>query len=100
MTSSTASTHVANQASQSRRRKLIAGIKLARATSCSIGVNNMKFSRLISVTSTSARRANALSKYVGRAQSGEPATSDDDSDLLHAVTGCTTPNLTAPVSTI
>jgi hypothetical protein len=42
----------------------VARIKIAAATSCSIGVKRMKFSRLISVTSTSARRASRLSKCI------------------------------------
>src|SRR5690349_8439111 len=42
------------------------------AISCSIGVNRMKFSRLINVTSMSARRASVLSKYIAALSPAKP----------------------------
>lgn len=39
--------------------------KIARATSCNIGVNRMKFSRAMIVTLMSGRRARWLSRYFG-----------------------------------
>src|SRR6266566_2868656 len=48
------------------------GERSPAATSCSIGVNKMKFSRLISVTSTSARRASVLSRYIAALSPANP----------------------------
>src|SRR5437762_12327417 len=48
------------------------GCRSPAATSCSIGVNRIKFSRLISVTSTSARRARPLSKYFAAYSPAKP----------------------------
>jgi hypothetical protein len=40
------------------------GWRSPAATSCSIGVNKMKFSRLIGTTSASRLRASVRSKYI------------------------------------
>src|SRR6476619_3635934 len=48
------------------------GYRSPAATSCSIGVKRMKFSRLISVTSTSARRASRLSKCIAAYSPANP----------------------------
>src|SRR5437762_13127853 len=48
------------------------GERSPAATSCSIGVNRIKFSRLISVTSTSSRRASVLSRYIAALSPANP----------------------------
>src|SRR4029453_13731120 len=48
------------------------GERSPAATSCSIGVNKMKFSRLIKVTSISGRFARTLSRYLAAYRPAKP----------------------------
>src|SRR4030095_12526184 len=62
------------------------GERSPAATSCSIGVNKMKFSRLIRVTSRSSRRARRLSECVCAERQAHTSTAYVYSSRLHAVT--------------